>query len=334
MLRLQDEALQRVPQMHKNPTALPLQSNFMGNESASSKRVPSTISHVPSNETTTSGKKKNRSSDSSQSALTLVVPALEVASRAASLLGTPTSRSHNALESAANAPHALPPHASSSGVFYPSGVWIVSPQRVASPPLSTTESGSNPSVSAERDTSHSAGSAVVTLSSALTPAAAPSSHLASGLNSSTASIIPGLGDSVTATTGSGVGISVTTVASNSAVSAASNSVSSGVGRKPAFDKKLEVMECMQMQSSLANELRLIYHGLIGKTIDAIPLYFVHNWFGLSYKHHHLPLNNEGYMNFRWPFSAFDDKQQPVDQHSAYKSLHRRFFCKKKESIKT
>lgn len=274
MLRLQDEALQRVPQMHKNPTALPLQSNFMGNENASSKRVPSTISHVPSNETTTSGKKKNRSSDSSQSALTLVVPALEVASRAASLLGTPNSRSQNALESAANAPPAVPPHASSSGVFYPSGIWIVSPQRVASPPLSTTESGSNPSVSAERDTSHSAGSAVVTLSSALTPAAAPSSQTASSLNSGAASIIPGLGDGVTATTGSGVGISVTTAASNSALSAGSNSASSGLGRKPAFDKKLEVMECMQMQSSLANELRLIYHGLIGKTINAMPLYFV------------------------------------------------------------
>jgi hypothetical protein len=268
MLRLQDEAVQRVPQIHKNPTMQPLQSNFMGNDNAS-KRVPSTISHIPSNETTTSGKKKNRPSEHTQSGLTLIVPASasEAASKAASLVATPTSRSHNALESAANAPPAVPPHASSSGVFYPSGIWIVSPQRVASPPLSSTESGSNPSVSAERDTSHSAGSAVVTLSGAATGAVtAPSSHPTSGLNSGTASITAALGESVTLATGSGVGSSVTIAASNSAVSTVGHFAAHAVGRKPVFDKKLEVMECMQVQSSLANELRLIYHGLIGKTL--------------------------------------------------------------------
>ena len=37
----------------------------------------------------------------------------------------------------------------------------------------------------------------------------------------------------------------------------------GGGRKPVFDKKLEIMESMQMCSTLANELRMIYHGLIG-----------------------------------------------------------------------
>ena len=36
-----------------------------------------------------------------------------------------------------------------------------------------------------------------------------------------------------------------------------------VQQRPIFDKKLEIMESMQQQSSLANELRLIYHGLIG-----------------------------------------------------------------------
>lgn len=266
MLRLQDEAVQRVPQIHKNPTALPLQSNFMANDNAASKRVTSTISNIPSNETTNSGKKKNRPSESSQSGLTLVVPAAsEAVSRTASLVATPTSRSHNALESAANAPPAVPPHASSSGVFYPSGIWIVSPQRVASPPLSSTESGSNPSVSAERDVSHSAGSAVVTLSSTVSGGiTAPGSHPTSGLNSGTASITPGLGDSATLATGSGAGSSVTIAASNNVVSTVSHSAANAVGRKPIFDKKLEVMECMQVQSSLANELRLIYHGLIGK----------------------------------------------------------------------
>lgn len=40
----------------------------------------------------------------------------------------------------------------------------------------------------------------------------------------------------------------------------------GAERKPTFDKKLEVMESMQMFSTLANELRMIYHGLIGRQL--------------------------------------------------------------------
>jgi hypothetical protein len=316
MLRLQDEAVQRVPQMHKNPTAQTLQSNFMGNDN-SSKRVPSTISHIPSNETTTSGKKKNRPSEHSQSGLTLIVPAAEAASKTASLAATPTSRSHNALESAAYAPPAVPPHSSSSGVFYPSGIWIVSPQRVASPPLSSTESGSNPS--AERDTSHSAGSAVVPLSGATTGAVtAPGSHPTSGLNSGNASITPALGESATLATGGGVVNSVTIAASNSAVSTGGHFAANAVGRKPVFDKKLEVMECMQVESSLANELRLIYHGLIGKFLRCRISYFsrLMDPFRIS-------------NITRWSFCAFDDKQFFINQYSADKSFRRKFFSNEK-----
>ena len=270
MLRLQDEAVQRVPQIHKNPTALPVQSSFMGNENTIAKRVPSMISNIPSNETTASGKKKNRPSDVSQSGLTLVVPASETVSRTASLVATPTSRSQNALESSSMPPPVLPhtASASSSGVFYPSGIWIVSPQRVASPPLSSTETGSNPSVSAERDVSHSAGSAAVSLSSAVAGAATiPGSHSNSGLNSGAASVAPGCGESVASISGTSAGSTVTMAATSSAGHTAGHTVghsaANTVGRKPIFDKKLEVMECMQVQSSLANELRLIYHGLIG-----------------------------------------------------------------------
>lgn len=61
--------------------------------------------------------------------------------------------------------------------------------------------------------------------------------------------------------GAGVGLGLGTVP----LSTADNDKNiRGAGRKPVFDKKLEVMESMQMFSTLANELRMIYHGLIGR----------------------------------------------------------------------
>jgi hypothetical protein len=167
MLRLQDEAAQRGSQNHVSNAQQ--QSIHVSNEiNVTAKKTASVNSSHSSNEMNLSARKKNKSGDALQQSLsTLVVSALEGAStrssNPSSVAATPTSRCSSVLE----VPLAGPPGtitASPSGALHAplplpislpvpvSGVWTVSPQRTASPPVTSTETAVNVLASAvEKD---------------------------------------------------------------------------------------------------------------------------------------------------------------------------------------
>lgn len=148
MLRLQEEEAQRGTQNQISNAQQ--QSVHVINESSATakKAAPANTGHS-SNEMSLSARKKNKSGDALQHSLsTMVVPTLEGASRSSnpsSIAATPTSRSSSALE----VPTAMLPGTitvSLSGIL--PGIWTVSPQRTASPPLTSTDTTLNVPVSA------------------------------------------------------------------------------------------------------------------------------------------------------------------------------------------
>lgn len=262
LLRLQEESTQK---SHVNQTQ---QNNNSTHEGNNMKKKPTAaMNNIPSNEITTSVKKKNKASDLQTATSTLAISVPENAirnSQGNSLSATPTNRSSSILDIPATAGL----NSSSSGALYP-GIWAATPTRVASPPVPSMESGSMFSSLADRE---------LTPSGLLVSSTVPS--LANIAGTSVTALAPGTG--VGAGTGS-ASVSHPTSAHNLVQSVtvmdkaalnsgntgnnavgANGTTQGGWGKKPGFDKKLQVMESMQTQSSLANELRLIYHGLIGK----------------------------------------------------------------------
>ena len=141
-----------------------------------------------------------------------------------------------------------------TGQNNPSGVWSQSPSK----DLSTT------AVTSDRNDSQNQSQVIASSVSTVDRESSSTSPVNSN---SIASITPNI-TSNTSTSGSASG-----AGGGSAIGSSSSSSTTIVERirmqrKPVFDKKLDVMESMQQQSSLANELRLIYHGLVGKYVQS------------------------------------------------------------------
>ena len=264
LLRLQEESTQK---SHVNQIQ---QNNNSTHEGNNMKKKPTAaMNNNSSNEISTSVKKKNRASDLQAATSTLAISVPENAirnSQGNSLSATPTNRSSSILDIPATAGL----NSSSSGALYP-GIWAATPTRVASPPVPSMESGSMFSSLADKES---------TPSGLLVSSTVPS--LANIAGTSVTALAPGTGVGGGAGTG-GASVSHPTSAHNlvqsvtatdkaslssgntgNNVVGANGTTQGGWGKKPGFDKKLQVMESMQTQSSLANELRLVYHGLIGK----------------------------------------------------------------------
>lgn len=157
MLRLQEEAAQRGSQNQVSNAQQ--QSIHVSNESSATvKKIAPVSNGHSSNEMNLSARKKNKSGDAlQQSLISVVVPALEGASRSSnpsSIAATPTSRSSSA---ALEVPIPGPPGTitvspSPTGALplpLPvSGVWTVSPQRAASPPVPSSDATVNVPTSA------------------------------------------------------------------------------------------------------------------------------------------------------------------------------------------
>ena len=138
-----------------------------------------------------------------------------------------------------------------TGQNNPSGVWSQSPSKDLS----------SAAVTSDRSDSQSQ-----VIASSVSTVDRESSSTSPVNSNSIASITPNLTSNINASAsanssgGSGGGGGVSSSSSTTIVERIR------MQRKPVFDKKLDVMESMQQQSSLANELRLIYHGLVGKYV--------------------------------------------------------------------
>ena len=267
MLRLQEESTQK---NHVNQTLL----NNLSHEGSNLKKKNTTsmISNS-NNEMTTSAKKKNKAPDLQPTNSSLAVSITDntlKTSQSNSLSATPTNRSSSMVD----IPSTVGLNSSSSGALYP-GVWAATPTRVASPPISLMESGSivsnlmdNKDISTSGLLGSSAGASLANIAGTSV----------TGLVSGGGSGIGGAGASVShPNSAHNLILSVAAMDKNgnngnngntgnngNGIIGPNGGLQGGSGKKPGFDKKLQVMESMQTQSSLANELRLVYHGLIGK----------------------------------------------------------------------
>lgn len=264
LLRLQEESTQK---SHVNQTQ---QNSNLTHEGNNLKKKPTAVmNNNSSNEITTSVKKKNKASDLQTATSTLAISVPENATRNSqgnSLSATPTNRSSSILDIPATAGLI----SSSSGALYP-GIWAATPTRVASPPVPSMESGFMFSSLADKELAPSGllvSSTVPSLANiagvSVTALAQGAGTLAGGGTGSATLSHPtsahNLVQSVTAIDKAPLNSSNT----GNNVAAANGTTQGAWGKKPGFDKKLQVMESMQTQSSLANELRLVYHGLIGE----------------------------------------------------------------------
>jgi hypothetical protein len=259
LLRLQEESTQK---SNVNQTQ---QNNNSTHEGNNMKKKPTAaMNNNSSNEITTSVKKKNKASDLQTATSTLAISVPENAirnSQGNSLSATPTNRSSSILD----IPGIAGLNSSSSGALYP-GIWAATPTRVASPPVPSMESGSMFSSLADKESTPSGLLVSSTVPSLANIAGTSVTALAAGIGVTGSASVShptsahNLVQSVTVMDKAALNSGNT---GNNAVGA-NGATQGGWGKKPGFDKKLQVMESMQTQSSLANELRLVYHGLIGK----------------------------------------------------------------------
>ena len=174
------------------------------------------------------------------------------------------------------------------GSIYPKGSWALSPQRDTSPPTIISTDTINSGGTTGMHSSHNLisyansmtsplyviapdGETVLshTISNTTTIANSTMSHNNNNSNISNNSSSNNNINNSNNNSNNNILINNNNNNSNSssvitgAVNNTTTYESSNIQRRPIFDKKLEVMESMQQQSSLANELRLLYHGLIG-----------------------------------------------------------------------
>ena len=135
-----------------------------------------------------------------------------------------------------------------TGQNNPSGVWSQSPSKDISTTAVTSDSQNQVIASSVSTVDRESSSTSPVNSNSI---ASITPNLTSNINASASANSSG---------GSGGGGGVSSSSSTTIVERIR------MQRKPVFDKKLDVMESMQQQSSLANELRLIYHGLVGKYV--------------------------------------------------------------------
>ena len=152
----------------------------------------------------------------------------------------------------------MPSTTSSPGVgnIYPIGNWTVSPQRDVSPPALMNGETINSNISALSYINSNINSNTNSMTS-IPYALVTDKELLSRTISNTTTMTS------LSTVNPAVINSNTPNASSGLINCTSSYEHAHVQQKPVFDRKLETMESMQQQSSLANELRLIYHGLIG-----------------------------------------------------------------------
>ena len=263
MLRLQEESTQKI---HVNQTH---QNNLSHEGSNLKKKNTTSMTSNSNNEITTSVKKKNKAPDVQPTNSLLAVSVTDnifKTSQSNSLTATPTNRSSSIID----IPSTAGLNSSSSGALYP-GVWAATPTRVASPPISLMESGSivsnlmdNKDINTSGVLGSSAGASLANI------AGTPVTGLVSGGGLG----IGGAGAYVShPNSAHNLILSVAAMEKNengnnrntgNGITGLNGGLQAGSGKRPGFDKKLQVMESMQTQSSLANELRLVYHGLIGK----------------------------------------------------------------------
>lgn len=261
MLRLQEESTQKI---HVNQT----QQNNLPHEGSNLKKKNTTsMTSNSNNEITTSVKKKNKAPDVQSANSSLAVSVTDntlKTSQNNSLTATPTNRSSSMIDISST----VGLNSSSSGALYP-GVWAATPTRVASPPISIMESGSivsnlmdNKDICTTGLLGSSAGASLANIVGISVTGLVSGGGL--GIGGASASVshpnsAHNLILSVAAMEKNGNGNN-----GNNGVIGPNGGLQGESGKRPGFDKKLQVMESMQTQSSLANELRLVYHGLIGK----------------------------------------------------------------------